>query len=671
MSIAKLTVDLVAQSSQFTSELAKANKSAKTWADNVRNSASEAANYIAGMGAAVATALATMYTVTSQSINEQAKFADRIGITTEALAGLQYAGELTGVATDTVNDSLQSMVERVSEATLGTGEAAEALSALGLSAQTLNQLSPEQQFLEIARAMGEIDNRSDQVRTAIQLFEGEGAALLNTLDLGVDGITAMMDEAENLGIALTRIDAAKVEAANTAFYRSSQSAKGFANALTVELAPIIQGVSTELVRAANEAGGFGEVASEMVDYLAAGFGFLADSIRGWEFIFAGLGQLWKETVFAVVHDITYLDQVMTDLINKLPGANAEYNQTLQTMTRELSAEMLQGREDLETLLLKPLPSESIDQYVHKWRTLSETQAAAIANSKTLLGGEGGEGEGEPTTPTYTDTEKDRMEAELARLHESFLTERQLIDEHERQKLEQLKIWREADIEGIENYETLKTQIEQKADADRAKYDAANNQMLLGNSANLFGSMADLAGTFAGEQSGLYKTMFAVSKAFSIAESIIAIQTGIAKAAATPFPANLAAMASVAAATMGIVSTISGTSMQGVAHSGITDIPREGTWLLNKGERVVDSSTNSDLKSFLGGQNQGGANNPQWTVIVNEAPPGTTATINDEDRIIEIAVGQAVSTIESNVRRGGNSTAGVFEESYGLNRAWGI
>lgn len=85
-----------------------------------------------------------------------------------------------------------------------------------------------------------------------------------------------------------------------------------------------------------------------------------------------------------------------------------------------------------------------------------------------------------------------------------------------------------------------------------------------------GSLTDILKNAGQEQSGIYKALFAVNKAFSIAQSIISIQTGIAQAAALPFPANLPAMASVAAATAGIVSTISGTDMKfakGAAFSG--------------------------------------------------------------------------------------------------------
>ncbi|MDR2870336.1 MAG: hypothetical protein LBV04_07800 [Deferribacteraceae bacterium] len=41
---------------------------------------------------------------------------------------------------------------------------------------------------------------------------------------------------------------------------------------------------------------------------------------------------------------------------------------------------------------------------------------------------------------------------------------------------------------------------------------------------------------------------------------------------------------------------------GQAHDGIDSIPREGTWLLDKGERVIDSRTNEDLKAFIAKSN---------------------------------------------------------------------
>ncbi|XZT16608.1 tape measure protein [Acinetobacter baumannii] len=84
-----------------------------------------------------------------------------------------------------------------------------------------------------------------------------------------------------------------------------------------------------------------------------------------------------------------------------------------------------------------------------------------------------------------------------------------------------------------------------------------------------GSYAEIFKTIGGEQSKAFKVMFAAEKAFAIARSIMAIQTGIAEAAANPFPYNLAAMASVAASTASIVSNIQSVASVGFATGGYT------------------------------------------------------------------------------------------------------
>jgi hypothetical protein len=52
---------------------------------------------------------------------------------------------------------------------------------------------------------------------------------------------------------------------------------------------------------------------------------------------------------------------------------------------------------------------------------------------------------------------------------------------------------------------------------------------------------------------------------------------------------------------------------GMAHDGMKNIPEDGTWLLQKGERVVDSKTNKDLTDYLKNQKQSNIN---MTVNIN-------------------------------------------------------
>jgi hypothetical protein len=98
-------------------------------------------------------------------------------------------------------------------------------------------------------------------------------------------------------------------------------------------------------------------------------------------------------------------------------------------------------------------------------------------------------------------------------------------------------------------------INRQLAADLRDTEVAKNSAMLTSASDAFDSMASATAKFAGEQSGIYKVMFATSKAFAIADSIIKIQQGIANATALPFPENLAAMGTVAAAASNIVSSI--------------------------------------------------------------------------------------------------------------------
>lgn len=105
------------------------------------------------------------------------------------------------------------------------------------------------------------------------------------------------------------------------------------------------------------------------------------------------------------------------------------------------------------------------------------------------------------------------------------------------------------------------------------------------------------------------TLFALEKTIATTSAATSAATASATgtAIATAY-APAAAMASLAsygansipamggiAATVGLSSSL---ALAGMAHDGIDEVPREGTWLLDKGERVVDSRTNKDLKDYL-------------------------------------------------------------------------
>ncbi|HDX8994823.1 TPA: phage tail length tape measure family protein [Klebsiella oxytoca] len=117
--------------------------------------------------------------------------------------------------------------------------------------------------------------------------------------------------------------------------------------------------------------------------------------------------------------------------------------------------------------------------------------------------------------------------------------------------------------------------------------------------NSFSGITDSMGTMFGEQSAMYKAAFVTQKAFAIAQAALQLPMAMGQAmAGLPFPANLAAVAQVIGLMASITSSISSAALTGMAHNGIDSVPSTGTWLLEKGERVMTADTSARLDSTL-------------------------------------------------------------------------
>ena len=237
-----------------------------------------AAKWGAAVSVAATAATAAIVAGSLKSIDALAKTSDKLGIAISDLQALRQAAELTGVGTNTLDMSLQRMTRRLSEAAQGTGEAQDALKELNLDALALAKVSPDEQFREIAGAMKQVGSQSDRVRLAFKLFDSEGAALVNTLALGKSGLQEIGDEMDALGASITRVDAAKVEAANDAMLRVATAAGAVSDRLTIELASSITAVANQMV--AEFSRGSGSLGTGMADAVDVGVEALADFLDG-------------------------------------------------------------------------------------------------------------------------------------------------------------------------------------------------------------------------------------------------------------------------------------------------------------------------------------------------------------------------------------------------------
>ncbi|QXM18731.1 tape measure protein [Pseudomonas sp. PARCl1] len=175
--------------------------------------------------------------------------------------------------------------------------------------------------------------------------------------------------------------------------------------------------------------------------------------------------------------------------------------------------------------------------------------------------------------------------------------------------QELEQWQEAELERQKTFLNEKLINEQQHADNVAAITQTNNERMstLGSAykmatLSMFSSMTgDALGML--EQLGqkgsaAYKVMFLANKAASIAQAIISTEVAAVQALTLGPVAGPPMAAMIRGLGYASVGMIAATALTGMAHDGIDNVPREGTWLLDQGERVVDRRTNGDLKNFL-------------------------------------------------------------------------
>lgn len=249
--------------------------------------------------------------------DELAKTADKLGVTTEALAGLRHAADLTGVSTGTMDMAMQRFTRRAAEAAKGTGEAKGALRELGIDAESIVRLPLDEQMNVVADAMQGLDTQADKVRIAMKLFDSEGVALVNTLGGGSEALKAMTSEAEHFGVTLSRTDTAQMEAANDAITRLKAVFTGLTNQLAVAFSPIITFVADAFRQAALDSAEFGNIGQKVAGAVVKAFGVVRNIMHGVEIVFKTTQLAVMEMANAIGSKLIPPLQAFIDIYNKI------------------------------------------------------------------------------------------------------------------------------------------------------------------------------------------------------------------------------------------------------------------------------------------------------------------------------------------------------------------
>ena len=135
------------------------------------------------------------------SLDKMDEAAERIGLTTESLSALAYAGKMTGVEFEDMTGALTKLSVKMSDAASGDKAATALFKDLGINVKDASgQLkTADTVFAEVANRFAQFEDGAAKTGLAVDLLGKSGARLVPTLNQGAAGLEAMTKEAKALG----------------------------------------------------------------------------------------------------------------------------------------------------------------------------------------------------------------------------------------------------------------------------------------------------------------------------------------------------------------------------------------------------------------------------------------------------------------------------------------
>ncbi|HBR4975990.1 TPA: phage tail tape measure protein, partial [Klebsiella pneumoniae] len=255
-SLGTLTIDLIAKVGGFVQGIDKAERASQKWRDQVKKDAKEISTSIIAIGAAAATAAVGIGAAglaivknTAQQVTEADRWAKSLKMSTQDLLSWQYAAEQAGLTGDNIADIFKDINDKVGDAVLNkSGEAAQALDTLGLSAQKLAQQSPDKQLLAISSALQKIPTQAGKTNI-LESLGNDLSKMLPLFDNNNEKLKQFLQLSKDFGVAPPQEDIDNLVKVNQFFQDIETSARGLkmeiASGLAkVDLSPLQDGLDS-------------------------------------------------------------------------------------------------------------------------------------------------------------------------------------------------------------------------------------------------------------------------------------------------------------------------------------------------------------------------------------------------------------------------------------------
>jgi hypothetical protein len=265
--LAKLVVRLEAESLKFQKELDQAKRKLSAFDKSAGATAKQIGTVLGAAAVAAGTGLAYMAKKAIDLADDTSKAAQKIGLTTESLSQLRFAADLAGVASNSLDKSMQKLNRSMSESVItNTSKAAMAFSALGVEVENTDGSlrSSDDVFSDISERFSKMRDGATKTALAMDIFGKSGADLIPLLNGGAAAIKSAREEADALGQTISGKAAKAAEQFNDNLSRLQKVAGGAMLQAVQQLTPLLANMSDELVKAAKDANTMEGASSSLV-----------------------------------------------------------------------------------------------------------------------------------------------------------------------------------------------------------------------------------------------------------------------------------------------------------------------------------------------------------------------------------------------------------------------
>lgn len=289
--IGALRVMLGLESAGFTEGLTAAQVRLKAFDARVKGigaGMAKAGAAISVVGAGVAAAVREQI----NSMDAMDEMSQRVGVPVEAMSGLKYAAEQSGVGVDLLETSLTMLSKKMDDAASGGGSA-KVFDELGISVTDAGgkMRATEDVLADVSDALAKMPPGAGRTAAAMKLLGKSGAGMLPMLQDGSAGLQAMTEEAAAMGLVISSDAAAAAGKFNENLDKLPAQLKGVAMIVAANLVPMLERLSTWLTDAAKAFQNLSPATQSWMTAIAAGTVIMGPALVAIGAVVGSLGKL--------------------------------------------------------------------------------------------------------------------------------------------------------------------------------------------------------------------------------------------------------------------------------------------------------------------------------------------------------------------------------------------